>query len=98
MTDELISGPTPKDLTRDLLAALGIVRVISVDDDHVQKTQQSKEDVLGAIRANTIDLVLAARMVLPDEEDGEAASMSADEVRDLVDQSWSSSTIRHVLV
>lgn len=88
MTDQLISGPTPKDLTRDLLAALGIVRVISVDDDHVQKTQQSKEDVLGAIRANTIDLVLAARMVLPDEEDGEAASMSADEVRDLVDQSW----------
>lgn len=88
MTDELTSGLTPKNLTRDLLAALGVVRVISVDDDHVQVAQQSKEDVLGAIRANTIDLVLAARLVLPDDEDGEAASLSADEVRDLVDQNW----------
>ncbi|MCK8478001.1 hypothetical protein [Microbacterium aurugineum] len=88
MTDDLDSRPTPKELTRDLLAALGVVRVISVDDDHVQEAQQSKEDVLGAIRANTIDLVLAARMVLADEDDADAANMSADEVRDLVDQSW----------
>jgi hypothetical protein len=88
MTGELISEPTPKDLTRELLTALGIVRVISVDDDHVQEAQQSKEDVLGAIRANAIDLVLVARIVLPDEDDSDAASMSAEEVRDLVDQNW----------
>ncbi|MDP5228547.1 MULTISPECIES: hypothetical protein [Arthrobacter] len=88
MTGEPTSGPSPKELTRDLLAALGIVRVISVDDDHAQEAHQSKEDVLGAIRAGTIDIVLAARVVLPDEEDGDAANLSTDEVRDLVDESW----------
>ncbi|MFV0432929.1 MAG: hypothetical protein ACK5LO_02945 [Leucobacter sp.] len=84
------AGKTSKELTRDLLSALGIDRVINVDDGHSQGDHQSKEDVLGALRANTIDRVLAARVVLPDDEDEGAALLDVDEIIDRIDQDWES--------
>ena len=75
---------TQKEQIQELLTALGITRVVNVDDDHAQGTQQSKEDVLGAIRALSIDMVLVARLILPDSEDEQAGELSQDEVLDLV--------------
>lgn len=79
---------TQKVQIQELLTALGITRVVNVDDDHAQGTQQSKEEVLGAIRALSIDLVLVARLVLPDSEDEQAGELSQDEVLDMVSASW----------
>lgn len=90
MSSEAVSSgsPSQKEQIQELLAALGISRVVNVDDDHAQGTQQSKEDVLGAIRAQSIDLVLVARLILPDSEDEQAGELSQDEVLDLVNASW----------
>ncbi len=79
---------TQKEQIQELLTALGITRVVNVDDDHAQGTQQSKEDVLGAIRAQSIDTVLVARLILPDSDDEKAGELSQDEVLDLVSASW----------
>lgn len=83
--DEL--APT-KRLTRQLLDALGITRVINVDDDHAQSQEQSKESVIGALRAGTLDPVLVARFILPDEQDGSAEMLALDEAIPLVDERW----------
>lgn len=64
MTSEKPSKATTKDLTRRLLEALEIVRVISVDDDHAEGAFQSKEEVFGAIQAESIDLALVTRIAL----------------------------------
>lgn len=79
---------TQKVQIQELLTALGITRVVNVDDDHAQGTQQSKEEVLGAIRALSIDMVLVARLVLPDSEDEQAGELSQDEVLDMISASW----------
>jgi len=88
MTSEKLSKATTKNLIRRLFEALEIVRVISVDDDHAEGSSQSKEEVFGAIQAESIDLALVARTVLPDEEESAEFGLSVDEVRELVDQNW----------
>ena len=96
MTDEELSeqsdGPEDvsptKRLTRQLLDALGITRVINVDDDHAQGQVQSKESVIGALRAGTLDTVLVARFILPDEKDGSADALDLDEAITLVEERW----------
>lgn len=96
MTDEELSeqsdGPEDvsptKRLTRQLLDALGITRVINVDDDHAQGQIQSKESVIGALRAGTLDTVLVARFILPDEKDGSADALDLDEAITLVEERW----------
>lgn len=95
--DSNVSGGgahTQKEQIRELLTALGITRVVNVDDDHAQGTQQSKEDVLGAIRALSIDMVLVARLILPDSNDEQAGELSQDEVLDMVSTSWDDLTDR----
>ena len=96
MGSEVGSGgsQTQKEQIQELLTALGITRVINVDDDHAQGTQQSKEEVLGAIRALSIDMVLVARLILPDSEDEQAGELSQDEVLDMVSTSWDDLTDR----
>lgn len=89
--DSEVSGggsQTQKAQIQELLKALGIARVVNVDDDHAQGTPQSKEEVLGAIRALSIDMVLVARLILPDSEEEQAGELSQDEVLDLVSTSW----------
>ena len=96
MTDEELSeqsdGPEDvaptKRLTRQLLDALGITRVINVDDDHAQGQIQSKESVIGALRAGTLDTVLVARFILPDEKDESAEALDLDEAITLVEERW----------
>ena len=96
MTDEDIDGAPPqveelapaKRLTRQLLQVLGITRVINVDDDHAQNQAQSKEAVIGALRAGTLDLVLVARFILHDQEDGSAEMLDLDEAVVLVNDRW----------
>lgn len=95
MESEFSDGShTQKEQIRELLTALGIARVVNVDDDHAQGAPQSKEEVLGAIRALSIDTVLVARLILPDGEDEQAEGLSQDEMLDMVSTSWDRLTDR----
>lgn len=93
MENELVGGlRTQKEQIKELLAALGITRVVSVDDDHKKGVPQSKEDVLGAIRALSIDMDLVARLILADGEDEQADDLSQDDVFGMVSTSWDNLT------
>ena len=95
MKSKFGDGPhTQKEQIQELLNALGIARVVNVDDDHAEGASQSKEDVLGAIRAQSIDMVLVARRILSNGEHGQAEELSQDEMLDMVSTSWDSLTDR----
>ena len=86
MSEALIKDP--KDLTRKLLSAMSIVRVINVDDDHNQEATESLETVIAAIRASTIDQVLVARTILPEEQYGDADKLESDEIIQVLTECW----------
>ncbi len=90
VSSEAVGGEptTQKKQVQELLTALGISRVVNVDDDHTQGMRQSKEAVLGAVRAQSLDLILVARLILPESEDEQAGEFSQEEVLDLVSTSW----------
>lgn len=95
MNTEFSDGSlTQKEQIQELLKALDIARVINVDDDHAQGAPQSKEEVLGAIRALSMDTVLLSRLFLPDGEDEQVEGLSQDEMLDMVSTSWDSLTDR----
>ncbi|PBP71008.1 hypothetical protein CCL21_09360 [Pseudomonas syringae] len=76
--------PNPKELTGRLLAAMSIVRVINVDDDHHANPRGSLETVIAAIYADTIDATVVARAILPDNSD----DLDDDEVIALLRAEW----------
>lgn len=77
-----------KRLTRELLGALSISRVISVDDDHAASQMQSREDVVGALRAGRLDPAQVARFILPDEQDGSVELIGVEDAIALINQRW----------
>ncbi|WP_131174530.1 hypothetical protein [Phytopseudomonas dryadis] len=93
MTADVISNSSnsaqeAKELTRKLLSAMSIARVINVDDDHHQESEQNPETVVAALRAQTLDYVLVARALLSDQEDDQLDDFEADEVIDLLHERW----------
>ena len=88
MTDTSPEGPPTKVQIGELLQLLAITRVINVDDDHAAAPSQSLEQVLGALRAGTVDRVLVARLVLTDDEEAEADALELDEVVEALESRW----------
>lgn len=83
--DEAVSA---KRLTQELLAAMGILRVVNVDDEHFRSPEQDLDVVVAGLRSNAIELVLVARILLNDEDDPTAGDLEADEVIDLLREKW----------
>jgi hypothetical protein len=84
MTEDELT-PT-KRLIRRLLNVLEITRVINVDDDHVGGSQESREEVIGALRAGTLDPGQVARFLLSDG--GESEVVSVEDAIGVLDQNW----------
>ncbi|MEV8373629.1 hypothetical protein AB0P21_12870 [Kribbella sp. NPDC056861] len=87
-TDTSTEGPHTKRQIREMLQALEITRVINVDDDHAEAPEQSLEQVLGALRAGTVDHVLVARLVFTNDGDVDAESLESDEVVEALESRW----------
>lgn len=77
-----------KRLTRRLLGVLDIKRVINVDDDYVGGKVESREEVLGALRAGTLDPGQVARFVTLEDADGEAEAIDVDAAIGILYQNW----------
>lgn len=81
------AAPT-KRLTRRLLRVLDIKRVINVDDDYVGGKAESREEVVGALRAGTLDPVQVARFVIPEDADSESEPIDVDAAIGILFQNW----------
>lgn len=77
-----------KRLTVELLRAMGIKRVINVDDEHLSAPAQDLAAVVAALQSNAVELTLVARVLLDDDEDANAEELDVGEVIDLLRRSW----------
>lgn len=75
-------------LTRRLLSVLNIIRVINVDDDYAVGNAESREDVIGALRAGTLDPGQVARFVLPADAGDESSAVTIDDAIAILVQNW----------
>lgn len=94
MTPELAAvapAPTadPRETTRRLLEAMSIKRVINVDDDACDETEQSLETVIAALRSDALPVPAVAGAVLTDEESAQPEDRDVDDVIALVSERWS---------